>query len=100
MRREANTILRDAISACEEIVSMLDGVSEGAFLADRKAQRATERSFEIVGEALARLSRHFPEVAERIPDHRRVIGFRNVLSHGYDVVDPRLVFDVAMTRLP
>ncbi len=54
MRREPDTILRDAIAACEEIAAMLDGVTEAAFLADRKTQRATERCFEIVGEALVR----------------------------------------------
>ncbi len=46
------------------------------------------------------LARDFPEVAARIPEHRRVIDFRNVLAHGYDVVDPRLVFGLARTRLP
>ena len=100
MRRDAKTILRDAIKAGEDILEMLDGMNETAFLADLRTQRATERSFEIVGEALARLAREFPEVAARIPEHRRVIDFRNVLAHGYDSVDPRLVFDLARTRLP
>ncbi len=79
---------------------MTQGMTEADFVADRKTQRATERSFEIIGEALTRLARSFPEIAERIPEYRRVIDFRNVLAHGYDVVDPRLVFDLATTRLP
>gem|GEM_PF-5615174 len=29
-----------------------------------------------------------------------MIDFQNVLAHGYDVVDPRLVFDLANSRLP
>lgn len=79
---------------------MLDGMTEADFVADRRTQRATERLFEIIGEALARLARDFPSKAGRVPEHRRVIDFRNLLAHGYDVVDPRLVYDLARTRLP
>ena len=79
---------------------MLGDMTESQFVENLRTQRAIERSFEIVGEALARLARDFPEVAARIPEHRRVIDFRNVLAHGYDGVDPRLVFGLARTRLP
>jgi uncharacterized protein with HEPN domain len=100
MRRDPQTILQDAIAAAEDIASMLGEMTEKQFVEDRRTQRAIERSFEIVGEALARLARDFPEVAARIPEQRRVIDFRNVLAHGYDVVDPRPVFGLARTRLP
>jgi uncharacterized protein with HEPN domain len=104
MRRDPQTILQDAISAAEDddrgTVSMLGEMTEEQFVVDRRTQRAVERSFEIIGEAPLRLVRDFPAVAERIPEHRRVIDFRNVLAHGYDVVDPRLVYGLARTRLP
>ena len=100
MRRDHQTILRDAITAGEDIVGMVEGMSEATFVEDLRTQRATERSFEIIGEALARLSREFPDIAALIPDHRRVIDFRNMLAHGYDIVDPRLVYTLAVTRLP
>jgi len=100
MRRDPQTILQDAIGAAEDIVEMLGDMTEEQFVEDRRTQRAIERSFEIVGEALARLARDFPTVAAGIPEHRRVIDFRNVLAHGYDVVDARLVFGLARTRLP
>jgi uncharacterized protein with HEPN domain len=100
MRRDPQTILQDAIAAAEDIVSMLGEMTEAQFVEDRRTQRAVERSFEIIGEALSRLVRDFPAVAEHIPEHRRVIDFRNVLAHGYDVVDPRLVYGLARTRLP
>ena len=29
-----------------------------------------------------------PDLAERIPRHRRIIDFRNLLIHGYDSVMP------------
>jgi uncharacterized protein with HEPN domain len=100
MRRDHRTILSDAITAAEHIGSMIEGMTEAQFDADRRTQRAVERSFEIIGEALSRLARDFPAVADRIPEHRRIIDFRNVLAHGYDVVDPRLVYGLARTRLP
>ena len=104
MRRDPQTILQDAIAAAEDddrgTVSMLGDMTEEQFVEDRRTQRAIERSFEIIGEALSRLARDFPGIADRIPEHRRVIDFRNVLAHGYDVVDPRLVYGLARTRLP
>ncbi len=100
MPRNAETIGRDAIAAGGDITAMLGGMTQSAFIADRKTLRATERSFEIIGEACSRLTREFPTVAAQVPDFRRVIDFRNVLAHGYDTVDPRLVFDLAQTRLP
>jgi len=100
MRRDPQTILQDAIAAAQDIVSMLGEMTEAQFVEDRRTQRAVERSFEIIGEALSRLVRDFPAVAQRIPEHRRVIDFRNILAHGYDVVDPRLVYGLARTRLP
>ena len=59
-----------------------------------------ERKLEVVGEALNRLSREWPELASQIPDSGRIIGFRNVLAHGYDVVDDEVVWDAATTDLP
>jgi len=49
----------------------------------------------IVGEALARINRLEPSVFESIPDARAIVGFRNVLVHGYDVADPKAVFELA-----
>ena len=60
----------------------------------------SERKLEIVGEALNRLSREEPELAARIPDIGRIVGFRNVLAHGYDVVDDEIVRDAITIDLP
>jgi len=60
----------------------------------------SSRKLEIVGEALNRLSRDHPELAARIPDIARIIGFRNVLAHGYDVVDDEVVWDAITSDLP
>lgn len=39
-------------------------------------------------------------MAEQIEDYRRIISFRNILIHGYDLVDNRLVWSVATTKVP
>jgi len=53
-----------------------------------------ERKFEIMGEALNRIKRDEPELLQHIRDHRDIISFRNILVHGYDAIDNRVVWGV------
>lgn len=59
---------------------------------------AVEREFEIIGEALAQLAKLDPGIASEISDVRSIISFRNILIHGYAVVDDRLVWDVVESK--
>lgn len=61
---------------------------------------AVERQFQIIGEALNRLSKVDPGTADRVPDLARIVAFRNVLVHGYAQIDDALVWEVASTRVP
>ena len=61
---------------------------------------ATERQFEIIGEALNQLRRHSPALAARVREHEKIIGFRNILIHGYAVVDDAVVWSAASEKLP
>jgi uncharacterized protein with HEPN domain len=88
------------VRAGDRILEFLGTSSLEAYAADELLSSAVERQFEIVGEALARAVRSEPGLADAIPQSRRVIGFRNVLAPGYDVVDDETVFDNAMTELP
>jgi uncharacterized protein with HEPN domain len=67
---------------------------------DELLRSAVERQFEIIGEALAGLARDEPDVAAGIPDHRRIIAFRNILIHGYATVDDKIVWGVVEGNLP
>lgn len=98
MQRDARTMLVDAIASGERIVDWTRMLSREAFFADRLRQAAIEREFEIIGEALTRLRREFPEVAAKVPELREVVDFRNLLSHGYDAVDLRVVWSLAHPR--
>jgi uncharacterized protein with HEPN domain len=61
---------------------------------------AVERQFEIIGEALNQLSKVSPELARQVPNLREIIGFRNVLIHGYATVDDARVWQITETSLP
>lgn len=59
-----------------------------------------KREFEIIGEALRRMSAKFPDVAARITDASQIISFRNVLAHGYDAVEDTVVWSIVRKRVP
>jgi uncharacterized protein with HEPN domain len=54
----------------------------------------------IVGEAFVRLRDMDEAWLDRIPDARRIIGFRNVLVHGYDTIADDRVWDAIQTNIP
>lgn len=78
----------------------LDGVGIQRYEADDLVRAAVERQFGIIGEALAQLARIEPDMAARVPDCKQIIGFRNVLVHGYASLDNAQVWRVAQLRLP
>ena len=61
---------------------------------------AVERGFEIIGEALSQLHKLDPSTAESLTDWRAIIGFRNVLIHGYGQVNHNKTWDILQTELP
>ena len=63
-------------------------------------RQAVERNFEIIGEAVSRLTRLDPKTAARIDSHRQIVDFRNVLIHGYDRIDHRIVWSTIAEKIP
>lgn len=100
MPRDPRTLLADVLDAARSVERFRQGIDLDAFRADELVRAGVERKLEVVGEALNRLSRDHPDVASQIPDIARIVGFRNVLAHGYDVVDDEVVWDAITTDLP
>jgi uncharacterized protein with HEPN domain len=92
--------LQDVLDACDVIVRACEGRTRESFTQDELLKGAVERKFEIIGEALNRISKVDPNTAEQIPEFRRIIGFRNILIHGYDDVDYERVWEVIQADLP
>lgn len=49
---------------------------------------------------MRRIDRIDPDTAARIPDHRHIVAFRNVLAHGYDALDPAVVWSAIRDDVP
>ena len=83
--------VRDAVSA---ILKFVEDKTYEDYREDDLLISGVERKFEIIGEALNRIKRSSPQVLDKIRDHRSIISFRNILAHGYDSIDLRIVWDI------
>ena len=100
MNDETRKNLIDTLQAAEEIQDFVCGMDFKAYQIDPVTKRAVERDFEIIGEALNRIRNTDSELLEKISEHRRIIGFRNILIHGYDIVDEAIVWQAVTKHLP
>ncbi len=100
MPHEAPKYIYDMLDACEAITSFTASSHLSDYLESALLRSAVERQFQIIGEALFQLRANFPEVAQRIPDHRDIINFRHVIVHGYDQLDDAVVWGLVKRRLP
>jgi uncharacterized protein with HEPN domain len=73
-----------------------------AFMNDRNAQDATLMRLQDIGEQLARIRDQFPDFYEQYHDDTwpKLIGLRNIISHGYREIDFAIIWDVVTTKLP
>ena len=100
MQPKTPKLLEDVRDAAAFILDVVVGKALDDYRNDRLMRQAIERNFEIVGEAIKRPTPDDPAVAARIGDHRQIIAFRNVLIHGYDLVDHALVWNTIERKLP
>jgi uncharacterized protein with HEPN domain len=99
MHADARKLLWDAQRAAERVARFTHGKSFADYQADDFLRSAVERQLEIVGEALNQLRRVDAATAGGIPELSRIVGFRNVLIHGYASVDHRIVWGIIETHL-
>ena len=92
--------LEDIREAGRTVLEATAGRTLDDYLADKLLRLAVERCFEIIGEALHQVADRDPETVARITDYRRIIGFRNVLIHGYSIVNHERVWSTIVDDLP
>jgi uncharacterized protein with HEPN domain len=100
MQRDARAWLWDVREAGRAISSFVMGLDAASYAGSELVRSAVERKFEVIGEALNQLSKADPSIAARIPHLARIVAFRNLLIHGYAVVDHQTVWGVIEHSLP
>ncbi len=91
--------LKDMLSHAREAVDLLGGSIREELAANRVLQLALTQLVEIIGEAANRVSQPTQARRPEIP-WLQIIGMRNRLVHGYDVIDFDLLWDTITTDLP
>jgi uncharacterized protein with HEPN domain len=100
MNDETKRRLLDALEACRAIQKFSAGTDYATFVADELLRAAIERKFEILGEALNRAEQSESDLADQLPELRRMIGMRNRIIHGYDAIDEEILWDAVEFKVP
>lgn len=100
MKRRAVKLLEDVQKAALSIQTFTAGKTETEYLASEMLRAAVEREFQIVGEALRLLRDEDTALLNRISHHSRIIGFRHMLVHGYDLIEDEDVWQTVVSDLP
>ena len=100
MRLESRRLLEDVRQAIGLILRFAAGRTIHDYSESALLRSGIERQFEIIGEAINRLTKLDAPTASRISQRRRIIDFRNILIHGYDLFDTNVAWDVVQNDLP
>jgi len=87
------------LTHAREAAALLRNADREELAANRVLQLALTRLVEIIGEAANRVSDHGRSKHAEIP-WADIVGMRNRLVHGYDVIDYDVLWDTVTVDLP
>lgn len=100
MEIEIKKYLFDIQQACQLIAEFTSGQAFETYHVNAMMRSAVERQFITIGEALNQILKRKPELETEITAARKVVDFRNVLTHGYTSVSNQVVWDIVQADLP
>ncbi len=99
-RHDPEKFIYDALQAARLVEKFIHGKALSEYTSDDLLRSAVERQLITIGEALNSLSQLAPKIADRISNYRRIVGFRNIIVHGYDIVEYETVWGIIKSHLP
>ena len=100
MQPEARKYLYDVLKACEAILAFVGNRTFEDYDSDLMLRSAVERQLMIVGEALNKASQIDGTLEEHIPEKRDVVRLRNIIAHGYAIVENATVWGILQADVP
>jgi len=99
MKDEIKKLLFDIKEATDSIFEYLGNKRDFIVYNENKMlQRAVEREFEIIGEAMNNILKIDPDFP--IKNARRIVDLRNLVIHSYDKVDNVIIWGIISRDLP
>ena len=97
--RDLSLLLQDIKISIGRILEYTAGMTFESYEVDFKTKDAVERNFEIIGEAVSRISEDFKSKYPHI-EWRVIKDFRNFMIHEYFGINNLIVWDTIQLRLP
>ena len=98
-KRSDRLYCRDILESGTAIQNYVEGIDFKAFAEDRMRYSAVIREFEIIGEAVGKLSAVWKQARPGVP-WQDIKDFRNLLIHEYFGVDLEIVWNTIQDELP
>ncbi|MCC6680250.1 MAG: DUF86 domain-containing protein [Phycisphaeraceae bacterium] len=100
MQPEIARYLCDMLTSGKLIQEYARGKTIDEFSQHAQLRDAVRWNFCIIGEALSQLARQDESIAVQITDYQKIIGLRNQLIHGYEVIDDAVLWYIKENHLP
>lgn len=100
MQPEIRKHFYDILKACEAIFEFTNGKDLTSYETDLLLRSGVERQLMIIGEAMNQVMHNEPEICEHIAEAREIVNLRNVIVHGYAVVENATIWGILQGDLP
>lgn len=99
MEHDPKGYIFDILQASKHIQQFTAGKTIDHYKGDILLKSAVERQLTTIGEALNKLKKEAPDLFGQFREAEKIIAFRNVIVHGYDIISDQMVWDIVSTKL-